>query len=93
MFTYFKEMNNLGVLKTFSKEKISQQLHNYIILFQILNYNGKVIGFAVKIREEDDSGLLERNWLDTTPGQNEIEFGALLRNAKMETDDSTNGEG
>ena len=31
------------------------QLHNYIILFQILNYNGKVIGFAVKIREEDES--------------------------------------
>jgi len=48
---------------------------------------------SARIREEDDSGLLERNWLDTTPGQNEIEFGALLRNAKMETDDSTNGEG
>ena len=48
---------------------------------------------SARIREDDDSGLLERNWLDTTPGQNEIEFGALLRNGKMETDDSTNGEG
>ena len=48
---------------------------------------------SARIREEDDSGLLERNWLDTTPGQNEIEFGALLRNAKKETDDSTNSEG
>jgi hypothetical protein len=48
---------------------------------------------SARIREKNDSGLLERNWLDTTPGQNEIEFGALLRNAKKEKDDSTNGEG
>ena len=48
---------------------------------------------SARIREDDDSGLLERNWLDTTPGQNDIEFGALLRNGKMETDESTNSEG
>ncbi|MDC0056288.1 hypothetical protein OAJ94_04475 [Deltaproteobacteria bacterium] len=48
---------------------------------------------SARIREKDDSGLLERNWLDTTPGQNEIEFGALIRNVKKETDDSINGEG
>ena len=48
---------------------------------------------SARIREEEDSGLLERNWLDTTPGQNEIVFGALLRNAKKENDDPINGEG
>jgi hypothetical protein len=48
---------------------------------------------SARTREDDDSGLLERNWLDTTPGQNEIEFGALLRNAKKDKEDSINGEG
>ncbi len=43
-------------------------------------FNGTGDDFeSARMHEDKDSGLLQREWLDTTPGQSEIDFGVLVR--------------
>ena len=56
-------------------------------------YNGSGDDFEnARKNEGGDSGLLEREWLDTTPGQSELEFGALLRTRGNASDETKNAE-
>ncbi|MDP6011486.1 MAG: hypothetical protein QF707_06805 [Candidatus Poseidoniaceae archaeon] len=56
-------------------------------------FNGSGDNFEnARIHENEDSGLLQREWLDTTPGQSELEFGALLRAQGSASNDSENAE-
>jgi hypothetical protein len=56
-------------------------------------YNGTGDDFEnARSHENEDSGLLQREWLDTSPGQSELEFGALLRTRGSASDDTKNAE-
>ncbi len=56
-------------------------------------YNGSGDDFeGARKHEGAESGLLEREWLDTSPGQSELEFGALLRTRGNASKDSENAE-
>lgn len=56
-------------------------------------YNGTGDDFEnARSHENEDSGLLQREWLDTSPGQVDLEFGALLRTRGSASDDTINAE-
>ena len=64
-----------------SKSRLSihlSLLKEAVALRNMFNGTGDDFETARK-NEEQESGLLQREWLDTTPGQSEIDFGVLVR--------------
>lgn len=75
-----------------SKSRLSMHLSLLKEAVALRNmFNGSGDDFeAARKNESQDSGLLERSWLDTTPGQSEIEFGVLVRGRnKSDVDDAS----
>ena len=66
-------------IKENEAEKMSVFINQALILSRAQEFEEDPTLKDARIREEAAEGILDREWLDTTPGQVEIEFGQMSR--------------